>query len=264
MGQISNFPLRLPFRVARWLVAPLLLSACGILPKFPHLPASKISLGAASVVSSGPVEKPAVVTTRETLTTIPPGYEIILKPSTVGHSNVLPVTVSEKTESVTSATNYQPPTPPTPSDTAKGEGIKMFYYLAAICAALAVLALYLQHYKAAGILILAAGGLPVLINMGETVAASHLAVAAICIATTLAASWYFLRNNASVKAEILAAESKISGVETKAQAQMSGAVAAVKTETGTAAAALDALIKHLASEAKAVPAEVAAEVKKIA
>ncbi len=176
---------------------------------------SGISTGPSTtkVDSTGPVEIAGQVDSLEQRTEIPmlPGQVVtISNGSTADRTpqgqasdpSVKPLVFSSHFVQARAPRNFSPPAPPSPSDLASGEGVKLFYWLAVGCAVGCVGMLYTQHYKAAGLLALASAGIPFLIRIGQTVFASHLAVGLIVAALTLVIAWELLKNGKAVSVHL--------------------------------------------------------------
>jgi hypothetical protein len=90
-------------------------------------------------------------------------------------------------------TTHAPAAPPTPAEIATGQGIRVFYWLAAGLALATVALFYLGHTKAAIVAAAGAASLPLLATSAAWIA-MHAAVAIVCTVGALVAAWYFVRN----------------------------------------------------------------------
>lgn len=152
--------------------------------------------GNSSVDSSGEISRPATASTNDTTATvpIPAGAVVTISTAPQNSPGALPVAVvTSHSEVATSPVNYPPALPPTPAQVAAGDGVRVFYWIAAGCAVGAIVAIYVAHYLAAGILAGAAALIPFLVHLGETVLASHFAVAAICLSLGLVVAYEILK-----------------------------------------------------------------------
>lgn len=232
-------------RFALFLPLVLWWAGCGTAP------VSRLKTAAASIVSRGPVEQPASITVADTKTTIPlpAGTVVSFSPAdpipSEGLKFSLPVassaTVEHTSTTTTAAKNFSPPAPPTPAQEAEGSGVRVFYYLAAACALAALVCIYAQHYKAAGILVCGAAGIPFLIHLGQTAAASHLATAVICIAGALVAAWEIFEHRDAIYSALEEAREKGEVVFTQAKTESAAELAKLRQDYAAAAAELTAL-----------------------
>jgi len=180
------------------------VSGCNLAPR-QLFTSSKFS--APGVTQSGPAASPGKVTTQNTLASVPliPGAVITITtagPKDGGRSGIASpagtappsLTFSTALTAVETPTSYAPPAPPTPSELAKGEGVLIFYYVAAGLVLVAVVSAYLQHYKAA--LIFGAGAVivPFLANFFASEWALRAAVGVVCAGGALIAAWHFVKN----------------------------------------------------------------------
>lgn len=168
------------------------------------------------VEASGNAAEPAKVETKKATTEIPlpPNSQVSFVEAkkdlagTVIESAKTVVTVptgttlkrEEVSENVTQARAFAPATP---SDLAKGEGVKWYYIAGAIFAVAAIVFLYLQHYKAAGFASLGAFLVPSLANLLGNQTAQFVGIGLAVLCLTLYAAWYLVKNNPEVKAEAL-------------------------------------------------------------
>ena len=186
----------------------------------PPPPASTLSLTPAgpTATDSGAALVPASVTRTTQTTSIPFPAGTTIAPAaapaaTPSNPSPFPAfaytltapaaaSVTTVTETATAARNYAPPAPPTPAEEAAGSGVKLFYWLAAGCAAAALLAVYGGHLKAAGILAAGAAGIPCAVHFISEHAAGLVTVAVICAAGGLVAAWEFVKDRIPLQGSV--------------------------------------------------------------
>lgn len=91
------------------------------------------------------------------------------------------------------AKSFSPPVPPSATDLAKADGIRLFYWIAGGLLLFALLLARGQHYKAAAI---AGGGavlVPLVGNFVSEVSALWTGAIIVGISATLFAAWYLVR-----------------------------------------------------------------------
>lgn len=103
------------------------------------------------------------------------------------------LTIETTGETARAQTTHAPPAPPTPADLAAGQGIRIFFYLAAALALAALALFYFGHTKAAILAVFGAGGLPMLAQVGANLA-SHAATGILVGIVALVAAWYFVKH----------------------------------------------------------------------
>ena len=103
------------------------------------------------------------------------------------------LTIETTGETAKAQTTHAPPAPPTPADLAAGQGIRVFFYLAAALALAALALFYFGHTKAGILAIIGAGGLPILAQASANLAA-HAATGILVAVAALVAAWYAVRH----------------------------------------------------------------------
>lgn len=106
-------------------------------------------------------------------------------------------------DSVVQAKAFQPPSPPSPVEIAKGESIKWYFVAGAILAVLGIVFAYLQHYKAAGFAFVGGFAVPALGTLVASNLAIHAAIAFVAVSLTLFVAWYLVKNHPEIKTEAL-------------------------------------------------------------
>lgn len=147
--------------------------------EIPLPPNSQVSFVEAKKDVSGNVISPA-----STVVTLP--AKTILK-------------TSEVFETVTQARAFAPESP---SDRAKGDGVKWYYIAGAIFAVAAILFLYLQHYKAAGFAAIGAFLVPCVGNLVGNQTAQFVGIGLAVLCLTLYAAWYLLKPKIKLAASL--------------------------------------------------------------
>lgn len=190
-------------------LAALAASGAGcstLLRRVPAQPRSELTLPAGpTATQAGDIAAGAKIAARtlETVLPIPAGSIVALTPpdpaaegkstATVTLAAASTLTTRETRQEATGATSHAPPAPPTPAELATGAGVRLFYWLAAGSALLAIALFYFGHAKAAIVALAAAAGLPMLAQV-STVIASHTAIAAGAIVIALVAAWEMLKH----------------------------------------------------------------------
>jgi hypothetical protein len=163
------------------------------------------------IEQSGNAETPSHVESGQTTTTVPLSansqVSIVAatpdKPASVTVTSPAPAPLVQVAtlETATAPKAFTPPAPPTPAQLAQGDGVRVFYYLAAGLALLALVLGYAGHVKAAGFAAAGAIGIPFAIHFLNTLAASFVGVASVCIAGSLFATWFLVKQHPELIAE---------------------------------------------------------------
>lgn len=185
----------------------LIFYSCAAQPKSREPDKTKIDLPSGTTLSqSGFAEQPAEVSESDSSASVdlPKGSTIEVFPASATLPGKISLKLSAnsslklgmKTARAVTAKSFAPPKPPTATEIAKAEGIKIFYWLSAGLVLLALFLVWGQHYKAAGI---AAGGavvVPLVGNFVSEVSAVWVALIFVGMTATLFAAWYFVRGRA--------------------------------------------------------------------
>jgi hypothetical protein len=163
------------------------------------LPAGPTATQAGDIAAGAKIEARTI----ETVLPIPAGSTVTLTPpprpdapaptTAITLAAASTLTTRETRQEATGATSHAPPAPPTPAQIAAGQGVRVFYYLAAALGLAALAAFYFGHGKAAVLCVIGAACLPLLASVSATLA-SHTAVAVAVAAAALVAAWFLVRN----------------------------------------------------------------------
>ena len=156
----------------------------------------KATSAQASIVQEGDVETPAKLDTAQTTieTLAPKGSEIIVEPSgTVRFETPrdVPVTSTTVASKIVGPVSVKPPSP---SEVARGVGVRVFYWGGALLGLAACFAGYRGHAKAAVVFGIGALGMPLVANIASTQAAIVVGGISILVGGTLFAAWHFVRD----------------------------------------------------------------------
>ena len=207
-------------RLSLYSLILLLCCSCATTTRFPKSPVFSHNSKTGETVQTGDAAKHASISSVDSKTEIPfpPGSVITIRTpdapaATVGTTTAIPVaTVTEHREVISTPTAFTPPAPASPSEIAKGDGIRIFYYVGGFLALAACALAYLEHGKAAIIAGIGAIAVPCLANFLSSEWAVRACVAVVCISGALFIAWHFVKGKlpSSVVSSVESVETKIS------------------------------------------------------
>jgi len=167
----------------------------------------------ANLQQTGSAEIPAKISNSANTLTIPlpkqSGIAVFAPTdSTAGRveiivSDATTATLVSTSETAVAPKAYAPPSPPSPAEIARGDGLRMFYYIAAGLVLAACVLVYLGHGKAALIAGIGAVIVPTLANFLSSEWAVRALIACACLASALCFAWYLIaRKNPEIVAKV--------------------------------------------------------------
>lgn len=183
-------------------------SGCGLIP-FARKTVAKISTPSGTqLTQSGPVDIPSHVETKKTTTEIPLSSHSTVSIVAATETSPAIVTVKEpatasivRTEISEALSGPKPPAPPTVLEQAKADGVRSSYYVAGILALLGFAALYFQHAKAGGLLVLSALLLPSLAQFASSELAYKVTIGIAALGVGIFVAYYLAKNNPNFLAD---------------------------------------------------------------